>query len=76
MTAYPCDCGETHRVSAREGAEIDRLIALAGDPLLDVRLPDGRIYRVPRVYGAFHGLAAADVPGLARRYGWALAVSI
>ena len=77
MSAYQCPCGETHQASRpREEAELDRVIALAGDELIDVRLPDGRIYRVPRRYIAFHGIKAADVPDLARRYRWTALVEI
>lgn len=77
MSLPACPCGVDHAFAETADdrktlAELERVLDLAGDPLIDVTLPDGRIYRVPRVYIALHGLKAADVPALANRYYWML----
>ena len=68
-----CPCGGPHpEVDVEIRQTLDLLIAQAGDPLIDVNLPDGRQYRVPRRYIALHlPFQAAMVPDLAARYGWA-----
>lgn len=62
-----CPCGDIHELSAAVRAAYGQVITLAGNPTVVVETPDGR-WRVPRIYIACHGLKAADLPALARRY--------
>lgn len=71
MAGEFCPCGSAHLdVDADARRALDLIIEQAGDPLIDVNLPDGRQFRVPRRYIGFHGLQAAMVADLATRYGW------
>ena len=67
-----CPCGGLHpEVDADMRRVLMLIVEQTGDPLIDVNLPDGRQYRVPRRYIALHlPFQAAMVPDLAVRYGW------
>lgn len=71
MAGELCSCGSAHLdIDASARQALDLVIQKAGDPFIDVNLPDGRQYRAQRRYIGFHGLQAVMVPDLATRYGW------
>jgi hypothetical protein len=67
--ASRCPCGDLHELSAAARAAYDAVTA--GLPAeVGVKTPGGS-WLVPRVFIAVHGLEAAELPGLAERYGFA-----
>lgn len=69
-----CTCGSPlHYGDATALAHVQRGIDRWG---ATVRVPTpAGIYHVPRHYIALHGLKVADLPRLARRYGWVAEIS-
>jgi hypothetical protein len=67
-----CPCGTLHELSAATRAAYAAVTA-GLPPTVVVETPAGR-WRVPRIFIAAHGLKAADLPGLAERYGFERAV--
>lgn len=64
-----CSCGEDHAGDLRLVVVAD-LVAQHGETIV-VTLMDGRgSWLVPRIWIAFHGLKADEVPELAKWYGW------
>ena len=63
-----CPCGVAHELSAEVRGQYERVTA-GLDVRLRVETPEGR-WLVPRIFIAVHGLKAADLPGLAERYGF------
>lgn len=68
-----CPCGETHEFSAEIRVAYENITR--GLPETVTVAVNGRAWLVPRVYVAAHGMAAADLPDLAVRYGFAEAVT-
>jgi hypothetical protein len=67
-----CDCGRPlHYTDAKQFDVVDKLVEQLGPTVL-ISLDEGA-WRVPRHYVALHGLAARELPALAKRYGWAAA---
>lgn len=64
-----CPCGDEHEtVSVEVKKQLTRMISAMGREM-DVTVPEGT-WRVPRAYIAFHGLAAEELPDLAREHRW------
>lgn len=64
-----CACGDPlHYVSLDAQRQVQTLTEQLG-PLVTVELGN-HAWKVPRHYIALHGLVAAELPALARRYGW------
>jgi hypothetical protein len=68
-----CPCGEIHEPSAATRVAYENITR--GLPDTVTVATGGRAWLVPRIYVAAHGLAAADLPELAVRYGFAEAVT-
>jgi len=65
-----CACGQPlHYSSPKLYEQVERMIQIAGDPLVTVTTPDGR-WRVPRHYIALHGLKASELPTLGPALGF------
>jgi hypothetical protein len=69
MVVEGCPCGDRHLMSAEVRDAIDAITAGLADTVPVIVRGRGA-YRVPRLYIACHGLAAADLPGIAERYGF------
>ena len=75
MTEYSdvpelCPCGEPlHYRRPESQAKVEDLIAKLGSNV-EIRLPSGKGWMVPRHYIALHGVRATALPTLASRYGW------
>lgn len=68
MTGHDCPCGVPHELTPDMAATYGNVTA--GLPsTVTVATPDGR-FAVPRIFIAYHGLKAADLPALAVRYGF------
>lgn len=63
-----CPCGEIHELSAATRAAYEA--ATAGLPAEVPVKTHGGTWLVPRIFIAVHGLKAAELPALARRYGF------
>lgn len=63
-----CPCGEVHELTAAVRPAYEAVTAGLADTIT-VTTPAGS-WRVPRIYIAVHGLKAAELPGLAGRYGF------
>jgi hypothetical protein len=64
-----CPCGDDHAASRSWGL-VASLIKEKGEHV-PVHVEGVGGWLVPRVYIAFHGLFAREIPALAKRYGWA-----
>ena len=65
-----CACGAPlHYADPWVRRAVEQLVAVHG-PTVQVTVPGGA-WHVPRHWIALHGLRAAELPALARRYGWA-----
>jgi hypothetical protein len=67
-TVEGCPCGTAHEVDARSWAGF-RLMTEHADPRITVTSPEGS-WLVPRLFIACHGIRAAELAGLAERYGF------
>jgi predicted cobalt transporter CbtA len=65
----PCPCGEDHTASTIW--KLVTFIVEAKGEHVTVHVEGIGSWHVPRVYLAFHGLVATELPALADRYGWA-----
>lgn len=66
-TKHTCPCGEDHSTRASY-RDVAALIKLKGESVV-VSTSFGK-FHVPRIYIAYHGLSAHEVPALVERYGW------
>lgn len=66
-TKHTCPCGEDHSTRASY-RDVAALIKMKGESVV-VSTSFGK-YHVPRIYIAYHGLSAHEVPVLARKHGW------
>lgn len=65
-----CACGRPLHYSYPGSERVMReIVAMQGETVV-ITVTGGESYRVPRHYIALHGLAAADLRGLAARYNW------
>ena len=63
MKEYPCHCGERHRFSKSELEQVYIECTRGLEPDVTV-IVEGRTWKVPRIFIAFHGLYARDLPYL------------
>jgi hypothetical protein len=69
VSATACPCGEVHELSARVRAAYEAVTGgLPADAKIEI---EGRVWSVPKIYIAVHGLKAGELPALAEKYGWA-----
>lgn len=64
-----CPCGAVHQLSG-EARDAYRDVVRGLPAVIPIRVDGAGAWRVPRLYVAMHGLKAAELPGLAARYGW------
>lgn len=72
MTAPVCPCGEAHSGEAWDYAVqmVERFGETVPVRVLHTQTNKRTAIRVPRVYIAMHGIAAAELKTLAAKYGW------
>lgn len=72
IPARMCACGQPlHYTDPTRGTFVERMVEKFGDLVKITSLePDRRSWLVPRHYIALHGLQYAELPELAKRYGF------
>lgn len=64
-----CPCGDPHQHSVVAASFVESVIRDQGRQM-KVSNTSGRMWLVPRIYIALHGLRVIDLPELAARYKW------
>lgn len=68
-SSYPCPCGQDHS----DSPFWEMFLQLAADQPERIRVRSAQgVWELPRVFLAFHGLRASDLPALVARYGFPL----
>lgn len=65
-----CPCGDGLHYSSAETRRIMLMLVEALGPTVPVEVLGHGKWEVPRHYIALHGIKAAELPDLARRFGW------